>query len=102
MRPTLHLELHDEVLCCVQGTVPHPSLHRLLAHPCADSGTTCCGLPKADFVLRWESFLHAPQAVLILAYEAWPICGDGLDVELRLTHAGVRHRLCGLFGLFSC
>ena len=69
-------------------TVAFPLLHKALAHPCAGQGTACCGVPRANFVLRFESFLRAPTAMLVLAYEAWPICGDGLDLELRLTSLG--------------
>lgn len=62
-----------------------PSLHRALAHPCAMDGEQCCGLARADFVLRFESFFAAPNAGLTMAYEVWPVCGDGLDLEVRLT-----------------
>ena len=85
--------------------MPFPLLHKSLAHPCALDGSSCCGLPQANFVLRFESFLRAPQALLILAYEAWPICGDGLDLTLRLTHAGalgVKHLSLGARRLASC
>ena len=70
-----------------------PVLHKSLAHPCSSGGTACCGVPAANFVLRWESFLRVDQGSLILAYEAWPICGDGLDLELRISSPGEQPRL---------
>ena len=79
------------------ASFPFPSLRRSLAHPCAADRTACCGMPRADFVLRFESFLYAPQATLLLAYEAWPICGDGLGLELRLTHAGAHGSATGIY-----
>ena len=72
----------------MQESVSFPVLHKSLAHPCSLGGTACCGVPAANFVLRWESFMRVSRGSLILAYEAWPICGDGLDLELRLTPAG--------------
>ena len=60
-------------------------MQRALAHPCAGSDTACCGYAAASFVLRFESFLAATHGSIVLIYEAWPMCGDGLDVELLLT-----------------
>ena len=41
-------------------------------------------------MLRFESFFAAESAMLVMAYEVWPICGDGLDMEIRLTSRSTR------------
>lgn len=54
------------------GTTQHdyPSLYHSLLHPCANDGGNCCGdSPYAPFLLRYESFFHSANALLVLAYE---------------------------------
>lgn len=59
-------------------------------------GTSCCGLPAADFVLRFQSFLTAPSALFTMAYEVWPVCGDGLDLSVVNRSKGQPESACGL------
>ena len=45
-------------------------MHHSLAHPCTSkSGAACCGLAHASFNLRFQSFVSAPQGMLLMAYE---------------------------------
>lgn len=69
---------------CLQAAREYPMLQRALAHPCGLDGDACCGLGRADFILRFRSFFSGPSAVLTMAYEVWPVCGDGLDLSLHL------------------
>ena len=73
---------------CGPGENDYPALQHSLAHPCAGGGTSCCGFPSASLVVRFESFFASERAVLIMAYEVWPICGDGLDMSIVLTSLG--------------
>ncbi|KAK9907269.1 hypothetical protein WJX75_000339 [Coccomyxa subellipsoidea] len=74
---------------CADATQPYPAMLHSLIHPCVSTtGPSCCGLPYAAFNLRFQSFVTAPQGMLLMAYEVWPICGDGLDLEIRLTPSG--------------
>lgn len=65
-----------------------PALQHSLMHPCAGGGSSCCGLDAAPIVTRFNSYFASKQAVLIMAYEVWPICGDGIDMEISLTSKG--------------
>ena len=62
-----------------------PALSHSLAHPCSGGGTACCGYPTTPIITRFNSFFTSEHAVLIAAYEVWPICGDGLDIEISLS-----------------
>ena len=55
---------------------------------CAGGGTSCCGFPTAPIITRFNSYFASEHAALIMAYEVWPICGDGLDMEIALTSTG--------------
>ena len=57
-------------------------------HDCAGGGTSCCGFPTAPIITRFNSYFASEHAALIMAYEVWPICGDGLDMEVALTSTG--------------
>ncbi|CAL8462880.1 g2414 [Coccomyxa elongata] len=74
---------------CPDAAQPYPAMLHSLIHPCASTtGPTCCGLPAASFNLRFQSFVTAPQGMLLMAYEVWPICGDGFDLEIMVTSGG--------------
>ncbi|KAK9821580.1 hypothetical protein WJX81_008053 [Elliptochloris bilobata] len=74
---------------CPDQSMPYPAMHHMLLHPCRAPGSnTCCGSASASFTMRFQSFAAAPRGMLIMAYEVWPICGDGLDLEIRHTVAG--------------
>ncbi|KAK9805857.1 hypothetical protein WJX73_008965 [Symbiochloris irregularis] len=85
--------VRDGKWSCGSTTFDYPSMHHSLLHPCANAGGGCCNSSAyAPFVLRYESFFHSRQALLVLAYEVWPTCGDGLDFIVRLTPAGSKKK----------
>ena len=54
------------------GTHDYPSMHHSLMHPCANKESNCCGDSRtAPILLRYESFFHSKNALLVLAYEVW-------------------------------
>ena len=60
--------------------IDYPHFNQQLLHPCHHLGGKCCnGTKHAPFMLRLTSFFHADQAALVLAYDAYPVCGDGFD-----------------------
>lgn len=60
--------------------VDYPHAKHQLLHPCHHGGAKCCGgTVHAPIILRLTSFFHADQAALVLAYDAYPVCGDGFD-----------------------
>lgn len=81
-------ERKDGRWSCTPEATSYPSMQHSLMHPCARAGTTCCGHATAPIVARFNSFFASEHAVLIMAYEVWPICGDGLDMEIALTSTG--------------
>ena len=55
---------------CPDASLPYPAMHHSLVHPCASrSGPSCCGHAYAAFDLRFQSFVTAPQGMLLMAYE---------------------------------
>jgi len=45
-------------------------MHHSLMHPCSNKESNCCGNARsAPFLLRYESFFHSQNALLVLAYE---------------------------------
>lgn len=57
---------------CADATQPYPAMLHSLIHPCVSTtGPSCCGLPYAAFNLRFQSFVTAPQGMLLMAYEVW-------------------------------
>ena len=54
---------------CPNAAQPYPAMHHSLVHPCTSPTLGCCGLPQASFNLRFHSFLAAPKAMLLMAYE---------------------------------
>lgn len=45
-------------------------MHHSLMHPCSSDESNCCGNARtAPFLLRYESFFHSQNALLVLAYE---------------------------------
>lgn len=45
-------------------------MHHSLMHPCSGADGSCCGdSGYAPFLLRYESFFHSQNALLVLAYE---------------------------------
>eukprot|EP00884_Botryococcus_braunii_P014758 jgi/Botrbrau1/23283/Bobra.0102s0026.1 len=67
---------------CAGNALSYPSMHHALIHPCVSASGDCCGDVRGSVVLRWQSFFSSPNAQLVLAFEVWPICGDGLDLEV--------------------
>ena len=64
--------------------VPYPHVKRQLLHPCHHGGAKCCNETiHAPVILRLTSFFHADQAAFVLAYDAYPVCGDGFDFMVR-------------------
>ena len=54
-------------------------------HPCAlEEGKCCGGHNYGAAVIRFTSHFHAEGARVMLAYDVYPYCGDGLD--LVVTH----------------
>ena len=54
-------------------------------HPCAlEEGRCCGGHNYGAAVIRFTSHFHAEGARVMLAYDVYPFCGDGLD--LVVTH----------------
>lgn len=50
-------------------------------HPCASEEGKCCGSHKyAASIIRFTSHFHAEGARVMLAYDVYPYCGDGLDL----------------------
>ena len=86
--PAVSGEPRDGAWSCSPAENSYPSFSHSLMHPCAAGGTGCCGHPSAPIITRFHSFFTAEHAVLIMAYEAWPICGDGTDMEIALTSRG--------------
>jgi hypothetical protein len=45
-------------------------MHHSLMHPCSSEDNNCCGnMRYTPFLLRYESFFHSQNALLVLAYE---------------------------------
>lgn len=86
--PAASGEKRDGRWSCSAAENSYPSLAHSLMHPCAAGGNACCGHATAPIILRFNSFFSAKHAVLIMAYEAWPLCGDGTDMEIVLTSSG--------------
>ena len=59
---------------CPDRAQPYPAMHHSLMHPCISAEGACCGLAHAVFNLRFQSFVAAPQGLLLMAYEVGPIC----------------------------
>ena len=54
-------------------------------HPCALEGGGCCGnVSYGAAAIRFTSHFHAAGARVMLAFDVYPYCGDGLD--LVVTH----------------
>jgi hypothetical protein len=67
------------------GTHDYPSMHHSLMHPCANNRRDCCGdSGYTPFLLRYESFFHSKNALLVLAYEARAPPSRPLAVGLSL------------------
>lgn len=66
--------------------IDYPHFKHQILHPCHHGGGKCCnGTHHSPFMLRLTSFFHAHQAALVLAYDAYPVCGDGFDFMVRRT-----------------
>ena len=57
---------------CPDRAQPYPAMHHSLMHPCTSPEGACCGLAHAAFNLRFQSFVAAPQGLLLMAYEVSP------------------------------
>ena len=78
------------------GTHDYPSMHHSLMHPCAYADANCCGNSRsAPFLLRYESFFHSQNALLVLAYEV------GLLSAFTPSHAIAVAALMGFNVLFG-
>ena len=65
--------IRDGKWSCGSTAFEYPSMHHSLLHPCAHAGGGCCNNSAyAPFLLRYESFFHSRQALLVLAYEVRP------------------------------
>jgi hypothetical protein len=50
-------------------------------HPCVSTEGKCCGAHKyGAAIIRFKSHFHAVGARVVLAYDVYPYCGDGLDL----------------------
>ena len=50
-------------------------------HPCASEEGKCCGGHNyAATIIRFTSQFHAVGAHVMLAYDVYPYCGDGIDL----------------------
>ncbi|KAK9808906.1 hypothetical protein WJX72_006158 [[Myrmecia] bisecta] len=65
----------------------YPSMHKFLLHPCASTGSPgCCGgTMHSNAAIRLRSNFKAEPALAIVAFEVYPVCGDGLDVSVVWT-----------------
>ena len=69
------------------GTHDYPSMHHSLMHPCANDRRDCCGdSGYTPFLLRYESFFHSKNALLVLAYEVR--CLGSLPVLMQHHFSG--------------
>lgn len=71
---------------CADSSQPYPAMLHTLVHPCASPhGNPCCGLKYAAFDLRFQSFVTAPQGMLLMAYEVRrsPVVPEKICMELR-------------------
>ena len=72
------------------GTHDYPSMHHSLMHPCSNADSQCCGNSRsAPFLLRYESFFHSQNALLVLAYEV----GGGLFPQ-SFSFLGIPAPIC--------
>ena len=75
------------VHCICQGDYPCAEGRHAAGgmHPCAlEEGKCCGGHNYGAAVIRFTSHFHAEGARIMLAYDVYPYCGDGLD--LVVTH----------------
>ena len=81
--PGRHSDSLTDTMWACPGAAPKPFPHysRFLLHPCAGSGTSCCGLPKAAAHAIYKSWFQLPDILMLLSYEVMPACGDGLTVQ---------------------
>lgn len=50
-------------------------------HPCASESGGCCGnATYGAAAIRFTSHFRAMQARVMLAYDVYPFCGDGIDL----------------------
>ena len=50
-------------------------------HPCASEEGRCCGnVTYAAAAVRFTAHFRAIQARVMLAYDVYPFCGDGIDL----------------------
>ena len=80
------------------GTTGHdyPSMHHQLLHPCANEGGNCCGNSAyAPFLLRYESFFHSGNALLVLAYEVCSTLGPSFGCARQAPTCNTCMWRCG-------
>ncbi|CAL5227669.1 g10676 [Coccomyxa viridis] len=66
---------------CATGPEEFPSMRPGGMHPCAlEEGKCCGGHNYGAAVIRFTSHFHAENARIMLAYDVYPYCGDGLDL----------------------
>ncbi|CAL8463815.1 g3349 [Coccomyxa elongata] len=66
----------------------YPQLYRYILHPCVSwpgMPNMCGGLQTATGTLRFDSFLTQENVVIMLIYEVFPKCGDGVNFVVTLT-----------------
>ncbi|KAK9813475.1 hypothetical protein WJX73_001034 [Symbiochloris irregularis] len=55
-------------------------------HPCT-TGHCCYGPERAAVAVQLTSFFYAPEAKLVLSWEAFTMCGDGIDITATFRPA---------------
>ena len=70
-----------ELIILQQGRKHSILIHAGGMHPCASEEGKCCGGYKyGASIIRFTSHFHVRAARVMLAYDVYPYCGDGLDL----------------------
>jgi hypothetical protein len=65
------------------GALPKPYYHHQLLHPCASQGNAadCCGRAQGAAIhVALRAWFDLDQVLVIITYEVWPKCGDGVTI----------------------
>ncbi|KAK9906836.1 hypothetical protein WJX75_008813 [Coccomyxa subellipsoidea] len=66
---------------CADAAYEFPSMRPGGMHPCASEEGRCCGnVTYAAAAVRFTAHFRAIQARVMLAYDVYPFCGDGIDL----------------------
>ena len=78
-------------------------MHHSLLHPCANEGGNCCGnAAYTPFLLRYESFFHSRNALLVLAYEACPAPAAAVTAATQARQWTLHQALQHMLGYYGC